>query len=67
MAMLLVAVVILAVGVALLVHSVRRSWPQIRAQRERIRRAGGPRGADFDSYAADQIDRLPVPGEERHR
>ena len=67
MTMLLVAVVIFAVGLALLVHSARRLWPPIRAQRERIRRAGGPRGADFDSYVADQIDRLPVPGEERHR
>jgi hypothetical protein len=58
---LLVAIVILVVALAALLYAARRSSPHVRAQRERIREAGGPRGADFDSYAADQIDRLPIP------
>jgi hypothetical protein len=66
-AVLLVSVVILAVVLAALVYSVRRTWPQLREQCERMRRTGGPRGADFDSYAADRIDRLPISGEERRR
>jgi hypothetical protein len=63
-ALLLAAVIVVAFVFGTLIYSVRRSWPQVRDQRDRMRR-GGPSGADFDTYAARYIERLPPPSNDR--
>jgi hypothetical protein len=66
-ALLVAALIFTGLIFGTLAYSVRRSWPQIRQQRERLRRSGGSRGADFDTYAANQIDRPAGPRQTRQK
>jgi hypothetical protein len=58
----IVVAVVLATAafVVPIVFAWRRAWPSVRAQEERLREKGGPRGEDFDSVAARYIEKLPL-------
>jgi hypothetical protein len=54
------SIAVLVVGAILMVFAFGRVWPGMRQQGDRLRRSGGPRGADFDTVAARWIDRMPT-------
>ena len=60
-------IVVLVAGVVLLAVAFRRSWPRVREQRDRLRRSGGPRGADVDTFVARSIERMPIDGSTERR
>ncbi len=57
---LVTVVIFLAMALLLLAYAARRSWPHIRQQSDRLRESGGPKGADFDTLVAREIERLPI-------
>jgi hypothetical protein len=58
MAVLIDVVLIVAIGLG--ISAAWRAWPRVRQQGERMRREGGPRGADFDDFVARKMEKLPV-------
>jgi hypothetical protein len=60
MAVLIAVVLVVAIGLGS--YAVFRAWPRVRDQGVRMRREGGPRGADFDDFVARKMEKLPVAG-----
>jgi hypothetical protein len=59
-ALLIVAVLVLAVGLGF--YAFYRAWQGVRDQGQRMRRDGGPRGADFDDFLTRKLEQMPVAG-----
>jgi len=61
LAIFIAAVVCVVFMFGLPIYAFRRAWPAVREQRERIRRSGQrPQGADFDTFIARWIERMPI-------
>jgi hypothetical protein len=57
---LAILIVLLIPAIAVGVYAFIRAWPRVRGQSDRMRREGGPRGADFDAFLERKMEHLPV-------